>query len=511
MAALGFNASLVKPLNAPEAAPDVARAWSLYQAAIFNWVETGTGNAIVIAVAGSGKTTTGVEAVRRVQRLGQSHIFLAFNKSIATELQARDVNGATFHSACMRVVMSANRGATVEGRKLWQLCDENLSENEAFIYGSFICDLVSKAKQAGMGCPGMMADDLVNWMRIVEHYGMELEHEEADLGRALDLASRLLDASVEDKTRIDFDDMLYWVVRLGLKMPQYDWVFVDELQDTNDLQVAIVHKMMKPAGRFMGVGDPAQSIYGFRGANADAIERIKSGLNCIELPLTISYRCPKAVVEYAQTWVKHIECAPGAAEGKVTNAGRKWDPKTFVPTDLVLCRTTAPLITLAYRMLKERLPVQVMGREIGAGLKALVKKLTGKRACSIDELLERLEKWSQREQAVAMLKQNEAKAQAVADKAACIECLAGALPENDRCVEALLDTIDDLFKDKANCVRLGTIHKMKGLEGPRVFWLNRSACPSKWAQLAWEQQQERHLCYVAATRAQEELVLIEEK
>ncbi len=69
----------------------------------------------------------------------------------------------------------------------------------------------------------------------------------------------------------------------------------------------------------------------------------------------------------------------------------------------------------------------------------------------------------------------------------------------------------DLFRDRSNCVRLGTIHKMKGLEGPRVFWLNRSACPSKWAQLAWEQQQERHLCYVAATRAQEELVLIEEK
>lgn len=514
MAHLGLSLADVKPHNAPEAAPDVARVWSPYQTAIFDWVETGTGNAIVIAVAGSGKTTTGVEAVRRVQAMRQSHIFLAFNKSIATELQARDVNGATFHSACMRVVMSAFRGATVEGRKLWQLCHENLSEEDHYLYASFIVDLVSKGKQAGIGCPGMIDDTDLAWHSVVEHYGLELEHDDAKMERAVFLASKLLDASVADRTRIDFDDMLYLVVRFGLKMAQYDWVFVDELQDTNDLQLAIVQKMLKPTSRFMGVGDPAQSIYGFRGANADAIERIKERLACKELPLTISYRCPTAVVEYARTWVSHIEAAPGAAEGKVTNLGRKWDPKTFVSTDLVLCRTTAPLITLAYRMLKDRLPVQVMGREIGAGLKALVRKLVGKSGIhtyNMEEVLTKLEQWQAREVAVAMMKQNEAKAQGIEDKAACIRCLADSLPESDRSVQALLDTIDDLFKDKTNCVRLGTIHKMKGLEGPRVFWLNRSACPSKWAQLEWEKGQERHLCYVAATRAQEEMVLIEEK
>ncbi len=136
MASLNFNAAQVKPLNAAEAPAQAARAWSLYQQAIYDWVETGTGNAIVIAVAGSGKTTTGVEAVQRVVRSGKSHVFLAFNKLIATELQARDVNGATFHSACMRVVMAAFRGAKVEGKKLWQLCDENLSDNDAYLYAS---------------------------------------------------------------------------------------------------------------------------------------------------------------------------------------------------------------------------------------------------------------------------------------------------------------------------------------------------------------------------------------
>lgn len=513
MASLNFNAANVKPLNAQEAAPDVARTWSLYQNNIFSWVETGTGSAIVIAVAGSGKTTTGVEAVRRVQRMGQSHIFLAFNKSIATELQARDVNGATFHSACMRVVKSAFRGAVVEGRKLWQLCHEYLSEEDHYLYASFIVDLVSKGKQAGIGVPGMVEDTDAAWYDLVEHYNLELEAEKAEMHRAVFLASRLLEASVQDKTRIDFDDMLYWVVRLGLRMPQYDWVFVDELQDTNDLQLAIIQKMMKPTSRFMGVGDPAQAIYGFRGANADAVERIKARLGCKELPLTVSYRCPQEVVKYAQTWVTHIEAAPNAPEGKVTELGRKWDPKAFGPTDLVGCRTTAPLIGLAYRMLKDHLPVQVMGREIGAGLKALVRKLMPKPDLwpdAIAELLKRLDNWEAREVADAMAKDKEAKAKGIEDKAACIRCLAESLPEDQRTIDSLMDVINRLFADRTNCVRLGTIHKLKGLEGKRVYWLNYRWV-SKWALMPWMQQQERHLCYVMATRAQEELVLIEEK
>lgn len=509
MATLNFNAAQVIPLNQPEPQLQAARTWSPYQLAIYDWVEQGQGNAIVVAVAGSGKTTTGVECVQRVVRMGQSHIFLAFNKSIATELQARDVNGATFHSACMRVVMAAFRGAKVEARKLWMLCDEYLSQDDHYMYAEFIVGLVGKGKQAGIGCPGLVDDTSAAWYDIVEHYGLELEHEDADMERAVQLASNLLEASVHDRSMIDFDDMLYWVVRHGLRMPQNDWVFVDEGQDTNALQRAIIAKMLKPTSRLMVVGDPAQAIYGFRGADSDSLDLIAKQFNCTSLPLTISYRCPQAVVKYAQQWVSHIEAAPTAAEGKVTNAGTKWDPKTFAATDLVLCRTTAPLISLAYRMLRDKLPVQVMGREIGAGLKALVRKLAGKRVVTLDVLLERLHNWRAGEVAAATLKQNEAKAQAVQDKAMCIECLAGELPVDERTVDCLLDIINRLFADRANCVRLGTIHKMKGLEGKRVFWLNRSQCPSKWATLAWQQGQEANLCYVAATRAQEELVLIE--
>jgi superfamily I DNA/RNA helicase len=58
-------------------------------------------------------------------------------------------------------------------------------------------------------------------------------------------------------------------------------------------------------------------------------------------------------------------------------------------------------------------------------------------------------------------------------------------------------------------VTLCTIHKSKGLEAPRVFWLERSECPARWVRKDHQKQQEINLCYVAATRAIDELHFIE--
>jgi DNA helicase II / ATP-dependent DNA helicase PcrA len=61
---------------------------SKYQKAIYSFIENGKGNAVVEAVAGSGKTTTIVEATSRIPPKDRA-IFVAFNKSIATELSKK--------------------------------------------------------------------------------------------------------------------------------------------------------------------------------------------------------------------------------------------------------------------------------------------------------------------------------------------------------------------------------------------------------------------------------------
>jgi superfamily I DNA/RNA helicase len=305
---------------------------------------------------------------------------------------------------------------------------------------------------------------------------------------------------------VDFDDLLYLAVKDGISLPKFDFIFVDEAQDTNAIQRALLRKIMKKTSRIVAVGDPAQAIYGFRGADSESMNLIAEEFNAKRLPLSISYRCPSSVVTYAQQWVSHIQAAPGAQAGEVLELGSKWNTDIFQANDLVVCRKTAPLMSLAFRMLRSRVPVMVMGREIGAGLKSLINKMNAR---DIDNLVTKLEAWRDREVEKATAKKDDAKVEALEDKVGAILCLIDSMSENERTVPALLNTLDALFADKKNVTVLATIHKSKGLEAKRVFWLDRSQCPAKWVKQDWQKQQEVNLCYVAATRAMESLITIE--
>lgn len=509
MAGLNVNVSNVKPhegfgdvLSEPR---DTTRTWSTFQTSIFAFVESGTGNAIVEAVAGSGKSTTIIEAMKLVRG---SSIFLAFNKSIADELKAKGVNARTFHSLCFGVVLNAVRGRVLEQDKLKKLLreakeDGSLSDYDHKLYSSFAMRLVGLARQVGMGF--LTQDTFANWMEICLHHDIEPESDSADIGRGIELARELLDWSNNDP-RVDFDDMLYIAVRDRLSLPKFDFVFVDEAQDTNMIQREILRMIMKPNSRMVAVGDPAQAIYGFRGADANSLRLIAEEFNAETLPLSISYRCARSVVSYAQQWVNHIQAADNAPEGEVNEREYDWSPEDFGANDLVVCRKTAPLISLAFKCIRFNVPAQVMGRDIGQGLKGLIKKMNPK---NIDDLGVKLTKFQEREVAKALKEEDDKRVEQIQDKVGSILFLIDALREDRRNLQGLEAGIDYLFKDKANAVRLATIHKAKGLEADTVWWLDRSECPSRWARQPHQQQEEINLCYVAATRAKRVLNLIE--
>lgn len=479
-----------------------ARVWSESQLNLFGDAAVGKGNRIIIAVAGAGKTTAGVEMVKRVRG---SHIYLAFNRINAKELRDRGVNGSTFHSLCFKPALTSRGAYEATEHKLRRLCDAKLGGDDLEMYGSFVIKLVGLARNAGVGC--LVPDTEGVWFDLADHHDLEPDSEFADIGRGVELARKLLDESNASKL-VDFDDMLYLAVKEGLTLPKFDNVFVDEAQDTNAIQRAILRKIMKPTSRLFAIGDPAQAIYGFRGADSNSMNLLKEEFGCTEMPLTVTYRCAHAIVEYARTWVDHIQAAPGAAYGKVEHLGTKWTTGDFVPNDLVVCRTTAPVVSLGYRLLKARVPVRIQGREIGAGLKNLIKKM---KATDIDDLLVRLDKWTVREVEKATAKKEDAKCEAIRDKQDAIVCLIEGMDEDLRTIDHLYAVIDKLFEESVNVVTLSTIHRAKGLEAERVFWLNSDQCPSKWAKKDWQVKQEHHLMYVAATRAKNELYTIQEK
>lgn len=475
--------------------------WSIYQQDIFNFVKRSTKSALIQAVAGSGKTTTIVEATKHAQ--GQV-VFLAFNKSIATELKQRKVNARTFHSLSYGAVLRHRNVKEVCGNKTNELVRKHFSSKAAYIYGSFLDKAISLAKAEGVGC--LVPDEPSIWYHLIDKHGLTFESDEPDasIEQAVELCSKTLKLSNESR-EIDFDDMLYVPVREGLSLPKFDVIFVDEVQDTNAIQRAILRKIMKSNSRIIGVGDRSQAIYGFRGADSNAMDLLAEEFDCVQFPLSVSYRCAENVVIAAREYCNHIECSDNAKLGSVQSLGTKWTTENFRAGDLVVCRTTRPIVSLAFKMLKEGKPVYVYGRSLSQGLTSLIKKF---KTNNLEDLEAKLGMWSRAEIEKAVAQQNDAKAEAIYDKVETIKCLTQSLDEGAD-VAQLLTVIDELFREKSHCTMLSTIHKAKGLEAETVYWLNASECPSPWARQAWQREQEINLCYVAVTRAKTNLIKIE--
>lgn len=175
--------------------------------------------------------------------------------------------------------------------------------------------------------------------------------------------------------------------------------------------------------------------------------------------------------------------------------------------DAVLCRNTKPLVEIAYSLIRHSIACHVEGREIGAGLLKLCDKW---RVRSADALRNRLETWLETQVTKLTAKGQEAAAGALTDR---VETLYVLL---DGCatVDDLRLKIQNLFQDTPDGQRprnltLSTIHKAKGREWNRVYWYGSERYqPSPWARRAWELTQEDNLCYVAATRAKQELVMV---
>jgi len=170
------------------------------------------------------------------------------------------------------------------------------------------------------------------------------------------------------------------------------------------------------------------------------------------------------------------------------------------PTDLVVCRNNAPLVTLAYRLLKKKIACKVLGRDIGAGVKGLIRKFKAK---DLQDLLDRAERYKKEQTERLIAAGKDSQVEALEDRVETLKAFA---------VEAhdLFDlerAIDDLFADEVtSMVTLSTVHKAKGAEAPRVIILDPRRMPAKGARQDWEIQQERNIVYVAYTRARETLV-----
>ena len=485
------------------------------------------GNLLVEARAGTGKTFTLLEICKV---LDGTATFLAFNKAISEEIKQRlaaagisdrEVKASTMHSvgfqAWVRSDLGKRSARNVRGEKLRLLADKIMVPKK---FQGFAVAACSLAKQHVVGAVlDLPIDDTDSWLPLVEHYQLidtyapqsdwELD-EEQFLEEALAWSLRLLKQSiVEAETLIDYDDMIYMPLYHNLRFWQYDWVLIDEAQDTNRARREIAMRLLKPGGRLIAVGDPYQAIYGFTGADADALDLIAAEFQCQRLPLTTTYRCAAAIVREAQKIVPDIEAREGAPEGVVESIELPIFQKIIPdPADAILCRNTAPLVEIAFGYLRRRIGCVIEGKDIGASLISFVRRW--KRPNNLGDLLIQLEEHLTSETSRLLAQYKEAQAAALDDRVSTLRVLIKMLGY-DQPISALTELIDSMFKDSdklpKQVITLSTCHKAKGREWDRVYLLGRNAyMPSAYAKQEWQLAQESNLEYVAITRAKHSLI-----
>ena len=490
---------------------------SNYQIDIFNWIENGDGNAIVNAKAGSGKTTT---AIQGITRMAGNVLMLAFNKKIVVELQSRlstmgcpHASAATFHSEGMKVFLKNKPGAKVFTGKVYNIVQLFTESGPLMKCRSTIMKLVSFAKNSGFGIDGCPAiDDTEAWVNIIRHQDIDIDMD-IDILDLVEVCKQVLVLNNRDVKNIDFDDMIYLPLLFDHTFTKYDWVIVDEAQDTNVVRKLMMNKLLGDNGRLLAIGDPGQAIYGFTGAENDSMNLIKDMFKAVELPLSVCYRCGHNIIAAAQKYVPDIVAFEGNGAGDISNMRHEDFIKTAESLNLskadgVICRNNAPLVSLAFALIRQGIGCRIEGKDIGKNLVTLTNKW---KVNDLATFTLRLQNHFNRE----MDKAKGAKLANLEDKYETMLILierCQSLGKHD--LNSLRKLISDMFSDNddynlPNVVTLSSIHKSKGLEFDRCFILGMAQFqPSKYATQDWMKVQEDNLAYVAITRAKHTLIHI---
>ncbi len=501
-------------------------SWTPQQLDFYDELQNSNASILLDACAGSGKTTTLTEGVKY---LNGSILAIAFNVRIKKTLESKIGTSATCktlnglgHGAMLSLL---GRRVKIDARKVGKIVTEitktlEVEDSDGEIW-SAVVKLVTRAKHHGIvpnGTKGLyislIPDNPEEWEQLAAHYDIIFDDEILSLSReSLRVSNSLVWEGV-----CDFDDQVYIPITFGAPFKKFDNIIVDEAQDLSGIQHKMIKKSLKKDGRLIAVGDKNQAIYGWRGAMSNSISRLVESFDLKTMELTVSFRCARAIVMEAKTIVPRIEAHHDAPDGSVTSLESN-SSVLFQPGSVVLCRNNSPLIRLAYRLIAKHKGVYVVGRDIGAGLKALVKQLQKRQAIGTKEqLLSALERWRSEETEKAKAKEQWHKVSSVEDKADSLYVV--VTYGNAKTVKGIIEEIDVLFSKESAPITLSTVHKAKGLEWDKVFFLDQHLIPSRWSckaaekdpqRYSWMLEEESNIRYVAITRAKQSLTYISTK
>lgn len=502
------------------------------QAAILEASRTTNTSLMIDAKAGCAKTTT-LTLMAKALPVRPS-LALAFNKRIKEELESRfpthfhvkTLNGLG-HAAWGKAI---GKRCSVDGDKISKILkqvlkDQHMSDSAQPEDWSIIMNLVRGARGGGLvhgqfasAATPLMDDTYADWEAIAEASYAEMTDLHLDAAREVLFRSTRMAYNGE----LDFDDQIYMSALFGGQFPKYPVVMVDEAQDLSPLNHI---QLRKVAGdRIIVCGDPRQAIYAFRGADSRSMENLRSlRKEWLDLPLSLTFRCPRSIVTRQQSHAVGFRAAPTNADGQVLEwstptaehpEGRPWtfaEVEALAPGAIaILCRNNAPLFAAALRLIKSGRGVTLMGSEISKSLIALVKKILRDLSADIPTSIEKIREWETHEVAKARANQKESHVAIIRDKAECLIAICDNADIKD--AQGIISTLTSMFTKSSMRITLATGHKSKGLEWPIVVHLDPFRVPSKYALGQADHgnmvplEQDLNLKYVIETRSQNILV-----
>ncbi len=261
---------------------DYAKELNAEQRAV---VENGDGHVLVLAGAGSGKTRTIVYRVAWLLEHGvppDRILLVTFTNKAAREMLTRvqellgnvptPIWGGTFHHVANRIL---RKYATKVGRtSSFSILDQ---EDSRSLIAACVADLDIDTTQKRFPASGIV-QNMISFSRNTRRDLAEVVHERlpnfSHMAEQVQAVAKRYAARKEKQNLVDFDDLLELMLRLLTEhgdvrerlQEQFQFVLVDEFQDTNSLQGDLVRHLASKHGNLLVVGDDAQSIYAFRGA-----------------------------------------------------------------------------------------------------------------------------------------------------------------------------------------------------------------------------------------------------
>lgn len=526
-------------------------------------------NAIVQAVAGSGKSKT-IELLTKLIDPSKKVLIIAFNKEVADKMEFKFLMGdhdnikiSTYHKFGFEILKRYfGWREEYEADKINKAHVEHIDRDK---YAHYLFENINSLSGLASGPSDQFRK---NVLKLIDCARVNKSQTEKEIKKdALKYNVRCIDDECkvaakalewgkqpENMDKVDFTDMLWLPYELHLPASrstcdQYDFVFIDEAQDSSPIQQELLKFAMKRGTRFFAFGDREQTINGWCGADIAAFNTFGKKVDTTSLNLSSSFRCPKSV----ERLVKNERVNPKFSvvenniEGKVNYLTSIDDIKEG---DLVLCRKTVPLVDLQMKLLDQGKSARVLGLNFIDKLRRIIKgeqergrngknpldnsmakddfiRLLFKRYI-FEQLKKRKDEtgFSYREifsdETVAMLydailaiRLFAKEEKTVGELSKKMDDLFGPdLHENDRRNMSLAKRKELYEKEKEvekKAITLSTVHRAKGKEFDNVFILCNSILSSPMAKTEWEKEEEKNVVYVAYTRAIKTLNFVDEK